>query len=300
VKNFIKKILSNQYLNDFINFYKSAEMSLSSIAVAYYLIISLFPMLLIIGNALPYFHLNTGQILHFFQEYLPAPVFDGLEDVIKSLFEQSNPALLSFSILVGVWTFARALDALQLSMNKAYGVNLHRDFFFRRLIGIFVGIIILLFIYVMIMLTTAGGVALTLIREHIAIDQGLYSFLHNLSLPIVALTVFISLSLLYFLLPNVKIPKARYIFPGALFSMIILVFFTNITAQYITQTLYRFADIKIVGSLVIVALMVWFIFIARVLIIGAIFNAIYQKKKEGTIHTRQGDIVEIIKDWRKS
>ncbi|MCL2681598.1 MAG: YihY/virulence factor BrkB family protein, partial [Streptococcaceae bacterium] len=169
MKNFIKKILSNQYLNDFINFYKSAEMSLSSIAVAYYLIISLFPMLLIIGNALPYFHLNTGQILHFFQEYLPAPIFDGLEDVIKSLFEQSNPALLSFSILVGVWTFARALDALQLSMNKAYGVNLHRDFFFRRLIGIFVGIIILLFIYVMIMLTTAGGVALTLIREHIAI-----------------------------------------------------------------------------------------------------------------------------------
>ncbi|WP_252899238.1 hypothetical protein [Lactococcus fujiensis] len=54
-----------------------------------------------------------------------------------------------------------------------------------------------------------------------------------------------------------------------------------------------------IGSLVIFALMIWFIFIARILITGSILNATYQSMREGKIETRRGEIVEIIKDIRK-
>ncbi|PWR31016.1 ribonuclease BN, partial [Listeria monocytogenes] len=78
---------------------------------------------------------------------------------------------------------------------------------------------------------------------------------------------------LYFILPNVKIRKLRYTMPGTIFSTFVLVFLTNWIAKYVSFALQRLDDLKLIGSLVVFALMIWFIFIARVLIIGAILNA---------------------------
>ncbi|WP_431739743.1 hypothetical protein, partial [Listeria monocytogenes] len=61
--------------------------------------------------------------------------------------------------------------------------------------------------------------------------------------------------------------------PGTIFSTFVLVFLTNWIAKYVSFALQRLDDLKLIGSLVVFALMIWFIFIARVLIIGAILNA---------------------------
>lgn len=49
-----------------MTFFKSSEMSLSSIAVAYYLLLAIFPLGLIVGNILPFLHINTTALLSFF------------------------------------------------------------------------------------------------------------------------------------------------------------------------------------------------------------------------------------------
>ena len=54
-------------------------------------------------------------------------------------------------------------------------------------------------------------------------------------------------------------------------------------------------DFKIVGSLVVFGLMLWFIFIAKVLIFGAILNAVYLKRNN-KIENRRGEIKDIIKN----
>ena len=87
--------------------------------------------------------------------------------------------------------------------------------------------------------------------------------------------------------------------PGTIFSTFVLVFLTNWIAKYVSFALQRLDDLKLIGSLVVFALMIWFIFIARVLIIGAILNAVYQKTKVGKIETRRDEIVEFIKEIRK-
>ncbi len=100
-----------------------------------------------------------------------------------------------------------------------------------------------------------------------------------MTLPAIAVATFLALMMLYFILPNVKIRKLRYTMPGTIFSTFVLVFLTNWIAKYVSFALQRLDDLKLIGSLVVFALMIWFIFIARVLIIGAILNAVYQKQK---------------------
>lgn len=297
----MKKILSkaSELTSTFMMFFKSSEMSLSSIAVAYYLLLAIFPLVLIVGNLLPFLQIDPAGLLHFLNANLPEQLYDGVEPVIRSLLGQRNTGLLSVSVIAGLWTFSRALSALQMSMNKAYEVFEHRNFIISRIIGLVSGFAILLFLYFAIVLSTFGQFILSSVHRLFPFDKNLYNTLHNMTLPTVAVAIFLSLMMLYFILPNVKIKKLRYTMPGTIFSTFVLVFLTNWVAKYVSFALSRLDDLKLIGSLVVFALMIWFIFIARVLIIGAILNAVYQKTKLGNIETRRGEIVEFIKDIRK-
>ena len=297
----MKKVLQKiaELTTTFMTFFKSSEMSLSSIAVAYYLLLAIFPLGLIVGNILPFLHINTTALLSFLSEQLPSDVYKGIEPVINNLLNQRNTGLLSLSVLAGFWTFSRALSALQMSMNKAYEVFNHRDFIVSRIIGLAAGFAILLFLYFSIVISTFGQLILEQVHRLFPFDDHLYRTLHNMTLPAIAVATFLSLMMLYFILPNVKIRKLRYTMPGTIFSTFVLVFLTNWIAKYVSFALQRLDDLKLIGSLVVFALMIWFIFIARVLIIGAILNAVYQKTKVGKIETRRGEIVEFIKEIRK-
>jgi len=162
------------------------------------------------------------------------------------------------------------------------------------------GFAILLFLYFSIVLSTFGQLILEQVYRVFPFDRSLYRTLHNMTLPAAAVAVFLSLMLLYFILPNVKIRKLRYTMPGTIFSTFVLVFLTNFIAKYVSFALNQLDDLKLIGSLVVFALMIWFIFIARVLIIGAILNAVYQKTQLGKIETRRGEIVEFIKEIRNN
>jgi len=302
LKEKMKKIIqtAGELTRTFMTFFKSSEMSLSSIAVAYYLLLAIFPLVLIVGNILPFLQIDTSGLLVFLSTNLPNDIYKGVEPVVNNLLSQRNTGLLSVSVLAGFWTFSRALSALQMSMNKAYEVFNHRDFIISRIIGLASGFAILLFLYFSIVLSTFGQLILEQVYRVFPFDRSLYRTLHNMTLPAVAVAVFLSLMLLYFILPNVKIRKLRYTMPGTIFSTFVLVFLTNFIAKYVSFALNQLDDLKLIGSLVVFALMIWFIFIARVLIIGAILNAVYQKTQLGKIETRRGEIVEFIKEIRNN
>jgi len=187
------------------------------------------------------------------------------------------------------------MTSLQMAMNKAYEVSHHRDFLVSQFFSILASFAIIVFLFAAVLLSTFGQTVLAKIYKYIKFDPQLYATLHNMTIPAVTITVFCALALLYFIMPNVKIRKIKYVLPGAIFSTFVLVFLTNVLGKYIGRTTDAMADLKIVGSLVIFALMLWFIFIAKVLIFGAILNAVYLKR-HGDIETRRGEIVAIIKN----
>ncbi|EKF50599.1 YihY/virulence factor BrkB family protein [Lactococcus garvieae] len=300
MKALFKRVSTWQPLKDFINFYKSSELSLSSIAVAYYLLLSIFPLLLILANLLPFLNLDTDLILDVLQDQVPPQIYEMSVGFIRNILENPSTGLLSVSVLAGFWTFSRALATLQMAINKAYEVSQHRDFILSRIIGLVVGLGLMILLSLTILISTFGQVTLTFIHDHIfAFDNSLYRTLQTATLPVVIVVVFVSLILLYFVLPNVKIHKLRYIMPGTIFSTLVFVALPNFFGVYLGRALSQMRDFKLVGSLLIFGLMIWFIFIAKVLIIGAVLNATYQKKYFGQIETRRGEIVGFIKDIRK-
>lgn len=270
-------------------------MNLSSVAVAYYLLLSLFPLLMIVGNILPFLHLDSAVIMNFFRDNLPQQLHTTVATIVENVLSKPSAGLLSVSFLTAFWTFSKAMTSLQMAMNKAYGVKDHRDFLVGQFFSIIASLAIILFLFIAVLLATFGQLLLEKLYKYINFDRQLYVALHSMTLPAVGITIFCALALLYFIMPNVKIRSIKYVLPGALFSSFVLTFLTNIFGKYIGRTTDAMRDFKIVGSLVVFALMLWFIFIAKVLIFGAILNAVYLKRN-GKIETRRGEIVEIIKN----
>ncbi|MDR0300094.1 MAG: YihY/virulence factor BrkB family protein [Streptococcaceae bacterium] len=299
MRKFIQKVSHSERIKLFISLFMNSEMGLSSIAVAYYLLLSIFPTLLIIANLLPYLNLNVSEVLDFMNRNLPTEFYSMTAGYVRSYLSSPNPTLFAVAIALALWTFSKSMSALQMAMNKAYGVSKHRDIIISRVFGIFGGLIIMILLYGAVVISIFGRTMLNQVYRHWQFDKSLYHFIENLTLPIVAIVTFFVLVILYSLMPNIQIKKFRYILPGAFFSVFVLVFLTSFVGGYVAHFMKSWSDFRVVGSVLIFAVMIWFIFISRVLILGAMLNAVYQKHKEGQIETRRGDIIEIIKDFRK-
>ena len=153
--------------------------------------------------------------------------------------------------------------------------------------------ILFLLTFVLIFSTFSKAV-LQVINSYYDLSDTMATVILNLAQPVTVLTIVIGLMLLYFILPNVKILRFRYILPGTIFTSVVIVFLNNLFSSYILRTFERMVDIKTFGSVVIFVLMLWFIFLAHILILGAIFNATYQELRQGKMESRRGDLLSLL------
>ena len=143
---FLDNIKKNQSLMRFIETTQShmvtAEIGNSSVVVAYYLLLSLFPLLIAVGNVLPYLRIDPNSVLPYIAEAIPKDVYKNLEPAIRSLLTQRSGGLLSVSALAAFWSASQSINALQNAMNKAFGVEQRKNFILVRVVSF---LVILLF-----------------------------------------------------------------------------------------------------------------------------------------------------------
>ena len=99
----IDKAKSNQKLMRFIETTQTriteSEMGTTSVVVAYYLLLSLFPLLIAIGNLLPFLSIAPSNVLPYVQELIPGQVYEFIGPAIENLLTSGSGVLLSISSL---------------------------------------------------------------------------------------------------------------------------------------------------------------------------------------------------------
>lgn len=296
MKKLISRLQSSDFVKYFLELFRTAEMDLSSIAVAYYLLLTIFPFFVLLANIFPYININTDQILMFLQENLPEELYQTTSGIVINIFNEPNTGLVWISIATGLWTMSRSMTFLQKSINKAYGVQDHRDIVLGYLFGFLSSLVVILFLAIAILLSTFGKAALHLLYSNYPFDPKLFDLLMSLTQPVTAAVFFIALGVLYYILPNVHIRKMRYIMPGTIFTTFVFMTMTSIFGRYVTSMMDRLDNLRMFGSITILAVMLWFTVFAKVIIFGAILNASYQKKHMDDFETRDGNLITLIKN----
>ena len=257
----------------FLHFYKESDSELTSVAVAYYWLISIFPLIMIAVNILPYFQIPISNFLIALKEFLPDSMFEVIEKIVREVLTQPSTGLLSFAVLSALWTFSKSMDFLQKAFNKAYGVAKNRGLISHQLMSLLVSFGLQVLFALALFLSMFGQMLLNFLKNYWQSDSILFDYLQDFTGPIIYILLFAILVMLYYFLPNVKITSIRYILPGSIFVLVTLMLFLNIFSTSINTYVNHLVDVRFFSSIIVVVIMFWFILIAKILILGAVINA---------------------------
>lgn len=257
----------------FLHFYKESDSELTSVAVAYYWLISIFPLIMIAVNILPYFQIPISNFLIALKEFLPDSMFEVIEKIVCEVLTQPSTGLLSFSVLSALWTFSKSMDYLQKAFNKAYGVAKNRGLISHQLMSLLVSFGLQVLFALALFLSMFGQMLLNFLKNYWQSDSILFNYLQDFTSPIIYILLFAILVMLYYFLPNVKVTSIRYILPGSIFVLVTLMLFLNIFSTSINTYVNHLVDVRFFSSIIVVVIMFWFILIAKILILGAVINA---------------------------
>ena len=280
MKKWWKELIDKPLLKAFLHYYQTSDSELTSVAVAYYWLISIFPLLLVVINILPYFQIPVSNFLNVTNGFLPDTVYDVVAKIVMEVLTQPSTGLLSFAVLSALWTFSKSMNYLQKAFNKAYGVAKSRGLIYQQLMSLFVSFSLQILFALALFLSVFGRILLDFLKNYWQSDNPIFVYLEDLTGPLVFTLIFAILVMFYYFLPNVKVPRIRYVLPGSVFVLLTLVLILNIFSASVNHYINNLVEVRFASSIIFVVTMFWFILLAKILIIGAVINASVQSLKD--------------------
>ena len=280
MKKLWKQLIDRPLLKAFMHYYQASDSELTSVAVAYYWLISIFPLLMIVVNILPYFQIPISNFLLTIKEFLPDTIYEVVAKIAREVLTQPSTGLLSFAILSALWTFSKSMDFLQKAFNKAYGVAKNRGIISHQLMSLLVSFGLQILFALALFLSMFGHMLLNFLKSHWQVEDSILSYLQDFTGPLIYALLFAILIMLYYFLPNVKVTRIRYILPGSTFVVLTIISLLNTFSAYFNNYVNYLVDVRFFSSIIVVVMMFWFILIAKILILGAVINASVQSLKD--------------------
>lgn len=247
-----------------------------SAQLAYFFLLSLFPLLITMFSLLPYLPLKTEDIMYFISDFAPGETITFIDSTLDTLLEKHNGGILSFGIIATLWAASNGMNAIIRAMNLAYEIDDDRPFFIVRGLSVLLTIVMIAVFIIALLLPVFGKHIGIYISSKFGYTDQFIDTWNTIRFSLSSVILFIVFSAVYFLTPNRKM-KCATVIPGAVFSTIGWVLASLGFSFYVNN----FGNYTFMyGSLgVIIVLMIWFYITGAVLIIGGEINGLNEEYK---------------------
>ncbi|WP_428910983.1 YihY/virulence factor BrkB family protein [Niallia sp. Krafla_26] len=246
--------------------------------LAYFFLLSLFPLLIVIVSLFPYLPITQEDLLGTVRDFAPVGAIEIIE---KNLIEISkkNNTLLSLGIIGTLWSASNGINAIVKVINRSYNVEEDRTFFRKRIMAILLTLAMIAVIIVALILPVFGKHIGIVLFSQLELSSEFLTIWNTLRLIVSSVIIFAVLIALYWLAPSKRF-SCRTAIPGAIFATIGWI----ITSYAFSFYVERFANYTVTyGSIgAIIVLMIWFYISGFIMIIGGDVNAYFtvHKKKD--------------------
>lgn len=247
---------------------RNNDVSSYASSIAFFLFLSLIPVLMLLCAAMPYTPLTEANLMMILTEVAP----DNLDPIMVSLVSQvydKSVGILSFAILMTVWSAGKGMLALMRALNATNSVVEERNYFRLRIVASFYTVVVLVALLITLCVGVFGKQIFTFILKKIPIlEKGIYFFSHFRFL-LVLLFLILVFTLVYTYVPN-KTMKLLYQIPGAVFAGLAWIVCSFGFSLY----LEHFNTFSAYGSLgTIILFLLWLYLYCYILLIGANINS---------------------------
>lgn len=245
---------------------------------AYFLILSMFPALLLILSCLRYTGLTVQDLTGVLGYVLPEALVETAEELIYNTYRNATSAVTGVSVLTLLWSSSKGVYGLLTGLNAVYEVQEDRGYVYTRGISVLYAVLFLAVLVLTLVLHVFGNAIVDVIY---GIQNPIIMFLadlidlHGIVLLAVQTLLFTAV---YMVLPNKRNGFWNSL-PGAMFSAVGWAAFSSVYSIYVTH----FSRISnIYGSVYAVAIsMLWLYFCICILLYGGALNKYVAQWRNG-------------------
>ncbi len=239
----------------------------------YFMVLSVFPMLVLILSILRYTSLDAQDLMDLIARYIPRALAEPVENLVIQTYAYSGAAMVSVSAVSALWSASRGIWGILKGLNAVYGAQEDRGWLYTRAISVFYTFACLIVVLLSLVLSVFGQQLLGLIP----VDGRLWYWLDRaVDLRFILMLALETLlfAAMFTFLPNQR-NSFRGSLPGAVLAALGWLFFTDLFSIYVE---YFSAYSNIYGSVYAVALgMLWLYCCLSILFCGAAVNKIAEE-----------------------
>ena len=262
--------------------YMRDDIGMKAAALSYYLIFSIFPMLILLSMIVGMMHLNASSLDGLLDSLLPKDMIEVLKNYIVYVNDSYNSTLMSFAIIFSIyfpWRFIKSLmESIRVSFGLGKSKHLLRDIIRQLICTLLLPLTILLCLILIIFgQNVITWICSLLLPGTIRLSNLLLNLWQYLRFVAAALLMSASLAILYELSMD-KPLKVKKILPGILFSIFAWILASVIFSFYVEN----FANYSVIYGAIggFMVLLLWLYLTSTIFILGSELNDILLQRKE--------------------
>lgn len=248
---------------------REKQIPLHAAYAGYFIILSVFPALLMVLSILRYTGLQVENLVALMGDFLPHALMETVEELVYSTWANSTGTVLGLSAVTALWSASRGVFGLLRGLNAVYDVWEDRGWLYTRGISVVYTFLFGLVLLLTLVLHVFGS---TILGWLSMVDNGIVIFLMDLiDLRFFLLLIVQSLifTLMFMVLPNGRNRFADSL-PGGILASTGWLVFSDIFSIYV-ENFNSYSNIY--GSVYAVALgMLWLYCCLSILFYGGALN----------------------------
>lgn len=253
----------------------SMQIGVYAANACYFLVLSVFPILLIVLGLVAYLPYSARDLLELLETFVPDALMGAAETLIVNIYYNSSGALLSVSAVTALWSASRGIFGLLTGLNHIYGVREDRGYFYTRFISVVYTFVFLLMILLSLVLQVFGP---TILDGLVWTEHPFVHWLIDMFDDYVQYLWVLGIQVMVFTLIYMVLPNRRNSFwgslPGAVVAALGWQGFTFGFGFYVERANYA----SVYGSVYTVATaMLWLYFCIAILLFGGGLNRLLQQ-----------------------
>lgn len=271
-------------VDEFFSGMGSRRLTTYSSSCAYYLFMSLVPVIMLLVSVLQYTPLTRDVVLEAVADYVPDSLYEIVYFIVTSIYNGGRVAL-TVSILLTIWSASACMKALLRGMDSVYDAERKEDYIRFSLRACFYMIIFVFILMLSFFVMVYGGKILDYIEQSMPVNHSL-DFLFTLA-KYLRFVIILGLLALVFCLLYKWMPARRLKFrrqlPGAVFSSVAWASFSFIFSFYVSLS-DRFGAYGYIGTIMVA--MIWIFYCFYFLLLGGFINHYIEMKRAEPEHDR--------------
>jgi membrane protein len=242
-----------------------------SAALTYYLLFAIFPLLIFLNNLVGLLAFDAEELLLTLASVVPREVLDLTGQYLDYVSRVSSRTLLWFSLVFTIYFPYRAVNALFLSVRKAYGAGAPAQFLRWQLRALLYTALMIATLVFSLVVAVLGRRALDFVSAYVYLSDGVIRLWTSLRFVLLGAVLLAMISLLYALALDERDVR-RGILPGVLVSMAVWTGLSVLFSLYVERSARYSVVYGSIGGVIVVLL--WLYLTAAALIMGAEFNSV--------------------------